>query len=251
MAMVRQGCAHGGAQLKIGDAFVANTTMFTIIVVIENRRSTEYTLNAGEVPISFRKPLNGRLYRVYWCIYCLLQLLIGTRLNLGGRANLMPRTPLQAIAVVLATGLQTGRIPFAPGTFGSLLGIPTAWLLGHVPGLVSQAAVLTALCVVGVFIVNAALPALGGSKDPGCVVFDEIAGQSITFFLVPMTSVVVVVLGFLLFRLFDITKPPPARNLEKLPAGLGVMADDWAAGIYANLALHGILAFAPSVWFPI
>ena len=66
--------------------------------------------------------------------------------------------------------------------------------------------------------------------------FDEIAGLAITFFLVPMTSITVVVLGFLLFRLFDITKPPPARQLERLPGGLGVMADDWAAGVYANLA---------------
>lgn len=155
----------------------------------------------------------------------------------------------RVIAVGLATGLGIGRIPFAPGTFGTLLGIPVAWGIGRLDGVVFQLLTLVALCAAGVAIVNWALPHLGGAKDPGCVVIDEIAGLAVTFCLVPMTSGAVVVLGFALFRLFDITKPPPARNLEKLPAGLGVMADDWAAGVYANLALRGILAIAPASWF--
>lgn len=153
-------------------------------------------------------------------------------------------------AVWLAVGLGIGRwAPFAPGTFGTLLGLPVARGIARLDGPILQTISLVGLCVAGVFIVNAALPHLGGSKDPGCVVIDEIAGLAITFYLIPPTSWTVAFLGFLLFRLFDITKPPPARNLEKLSDGLGVMADDWAAGIYANLALRGILTFAPSQWF--
>lgn len=152
-------------------------------------------------------------------------------------------------AVWLAVGLGIGRwSPFAPGTFGTLLGLPVAWGIALLDGAALQTIAVVALCVAGVFIVNGALPHLDGLKDPGCVVFDEIAGLVVTFYLVPMTSWTVALLGFLLFRLFDITKPSPARNLEKLPDGLGVMADDWAAGIYANLVLRGILAFAPPQW---
>jgi phosphatidylglycerophosphatase A len=153
------------------------------------------------------------------------------------------------LAVFLATGMGAGRAPWAPGTFGSLVGIPIAAAIGLIDGMVLQGLAVVLFCAVGVPIVNAALPHLGGSKDPNCVVIDEITAIPITFFALPLTSVTVVVLGFLLFRLFDITKPSPVRNLEKLPAGVGVMADDWAAGVYANLALRGILAVSPAAWF--
>ena len=73
------------------------------------------------------------------------------------------------------------------------------------------------------------------------MVFDEIASLPITFFAVSFERWEVIVLGFVLFRLFDILKPPPARQLEQLPDGLGIMADDWMAGIYSNLVLHAIL----------
>jgi phosphatidylglycerophosphatase A len=84
---------------------------------------------------------------------------------------------------------------------------------------------------------------LGNVKDPGCIVLDEIASLPITFFLVPMNSWIVVAAGFALHRLFDISKPPPARQLERLPEGLGIMADDWAAGVYSNLVLHALIYF--------
>lgn len=75
---------------------------------------------------------------------------------------------------------------------------------------------------------------------------DEIAGILLTFFLNPMSSIDVVVVGFVLFRIFDISKLPPARRLEHLPEGLGIMADDWAAALYANLALQAVRYFTPS-----
>jgi phosphatidylglycerophosphatase A len=149
------------------------------------------------------------------------------------------------VAAWIATGLGVGHVPVAPGTVGSLLGLPLAWGIGQIPSPWLAAVAIIALGAVGIPIVNAALPRLGRLKDPGCVVYDEIVGVTITFFLVPITSWKIAVLGFALFRLFDVTKPPPARQLEKLPGGLGVMADDWMAGIYACLALHGCLYLFP------
>jgi phosphatidylglycerophosphatase A len=151
-------------------------------------------------------------------------------------------------AVWLATGLGVGRIRYAPGTFGSLLGLLPAWGLAHLPSAWGQISVLIAVCAVGVPMVDRALPRLGRGKDPGCVVYDEIAGQMLTFLLVPVLGIATLIAGFALFRLFDISKPPPARRLERLPGGLGVMADDWIAGLYANLALRAMMSVAPS-WF--
>ena len=147
-------------------------------------------------------------------------------------------------AVIGATGLWIGRVPFAPGTFGTLLGLPLAWGISLLPTLWIQSSVVVAICVLGVPICTAAARLLGGKKDPQQIVLDEIAGVPITFFLVPhqtLSKPLVLLLGFALFRLFDITKLPPARQLERLPAGLGIMADDWAAGVYACVALHVIM----------
>lgn len=146
------------------------------------------------------------------------------------------------LCVMLGTGLGLGRFPIAPGTVGTLGGVPLAWGIAQLPSLWAQAIVVVAVCLLGVPICTRAARALGGAKDPGSIVLDEIAGLSITFFLVDLNGWPIVVAGFLLFRLFDVTKPPPARQLERLPAGLGIMADDWMAGAYANLALRLVLA---------
>jgi phosphatidylglycerophosphatase A len=109
------------------------------------------------------------------------------------------------------------------------------------PGLPLQAAVIAAVCLVGIPLSTAASKRFGDLKDPGYVVFDEIASMPITFFGIGLDRWDVVVVGFLLHRLFDITKPPPARQLERLSSGLGIMADDCMAGVYSNLALHAVL----------
>ena len=81
-----------------------------------------------------------------------------------------------------------------------------------------------------------------GAKDPGCIVIDEIAGMAVTFLGVPF-SVPAVIIGFVLFRFFDILKPFPVGYMEKrLSGGLGVVMDDVAAGVMSNVALHVILA---------
>lgn len=170
----------------------------------------------------------------------------------------MPESDLQPVrsrntdfranwAIWPATGLGIGFIKRAPGTWGSLVGMPLAYFVSLRPNWL-QAAIIVAFCAAAVPICTRAGRSLGRGKDPGCIVIDEIAGILITFFLVPVSSVWVAVLGFLLFRLFDISKLPPARQLERLPEGLGIMADDWAAAVYANLVLHLIVSW--SALFP-
>ena len=100
---------------------------------------------------------------------------------------------------------------------------------------------IVGLNVVGVPLCTAAARRFGGVKDPSAVVWDEIATVPIAFLLVPAAVVrqpIILAAGFVLHRLFDITKPPPVRQLERLPDGLGIMADDWAAGALACFVMH-------------
>jgi len=146
------------------------------------------------------------------------------------------RTYGDRLILLLATGLGTGLSPRAPGTVGSLWGPPLVWgmqqcgLAGWWWGL---AAVLIAL--VGVPICGRAAT-LVGRKDPGQVVYDEIAAFPLVFAVAPVNWTTSV-LGFGLFRLFDILKPWPIRRFERLPGGWGIMLDDLIAGVYAAAAL--------------
>jgi phosphatidylglycerophosphatase A len=137
--------------------------------------------------------------------------------------------------VWLATGFWVGFVPFAPGTFGTLLGIPLAWALSPLAP-PWHALILVALSALGIPICTAAAARLK-LKDPGCVVYDEFISLAWAFFLVPLNPITIVV-GFLLHRVFDILKPPPIRQLERLPRGWGIMADDLAAGALTNLLLQ-------------
>jgi phosphatidylglycerophosphatase A len=145
-------------------------------------------------------------------------------------------------AVFLATGGGIGFAPFAPGTVGTLLGLPLSWAILQIPNAAAQVAVVAAICLASVPICTAAARRLGGAKDPGAIVLDEIASLPIVFLFVPSDRLTydswIWAAGFVLFRLFDVTKPPPARQLERLPEGIGIMADDIAAAIYACAALH-------------
>ena len=157
---------------------------------------------------------------------------------------------MDRLAVFLATGLGAGFFPVAPGTVGALWGVPLAWGLEHLAyhtslatpyAAVCQAVAIVAICAAGMPICTVAARRLGGKKDPGSIVLDEIASMPIAFYLIPMANWKIAAAGFVLHRLFDITKPPPARQLERWPTGLGIMADDWAAAVYANLALRALL----------
>jgi phosphatidylglycerophosphatase A len=214
------------------------------------------------------------------------------------------------LALAIATALGVGYIPKAPGTFGSLVGVATAYLSAvfflrpttfgglspahpdsdavftHqdflVPGsdihnavlalpVICALALLFLLAAIGVWSASRAA-GYAGTEDPQFVVIDEVAGQHLTlllplipialphftahmdfstfaiFFALSLVNWKYLLLGFILFRVFDIWKPWPIRRLEKLPGGWGIMADDWMAGIYAaillRIALHfGLLTF--------
>lgn len=145
-------------------------------------------------------------------------------------------------AVLVATCGGIGRIPFAPGTFGALVGVLLSVLLGSLlapatSGLALstasatavEALVLVVINVAGIPLCSLAARRLGLGSDPGAIVYDEMASLPLGLLVVPAAarSPVLLVLAFLLHRLFDITKPFPCRRLEHLPAGLGIMADDW------------------------
>jgi phosphatidylglycerophosphatase A len=147
-----------------------------------------------------------------------------------------------ALATCLATGFGSGYAPIAPGTAGSAVG-----LLLFLP--------LQRLTAPWQMLVTALVFAVGvgasthvarrvSRKDPGIVVVDEIVGMWVSLLFLPFTPAAAV-LGFLLFRLLDVRKPYPARQLEALPGGLGIMADDLMAGIYANLCLRVIALVVP------
>lgn len=139
-------------------------------------------------------------------------------------------------AVWLATGGWVGLIPVMPGTIGALWGIPLGYALAKVPQPAVQLLAIGLIALIGVPICDVAARRLG-LKDPGAVVFDEIVGMLVTYFLHPVHNPAVLVAGFLLFRIFDIAKPPPVRQAERFPGGWGIMADDIVAGVYANLSL--------------
>jgi phosphatidylglycerophosphatase A len=139
----------------------------------------------------------------------------------------------------LATGGYLGKIPVAPGTFGSLAGLPLAWVFSRLP--VGGEVIVVVLFIAGAVWVAAEAELLLGRTDPGAIVIDEIAGMLVTFLLIPMTAWSVAA-GFLLFRALDIFKPFPIRYVEKrLAGGIAVVADDLAAGVAANIFLRLLL----------
>ncbi|MGD8257780.1 MAG: phosphatidylglycerophosphatase A [Desulfobacterales bacterium] len=141
--------------------------------------------------------------------------------------------------VFLATGLYIGNLPFAPGTFGSLLGLPLGYFLSiiNVPLALSLTLLFT---LAAVWIANSAEKILK-KRDPGCIVIDEVAGMIVTLIGMPF-SLTTAVIGFIVFRAFDIIKPFPIRALEKkISGGAGIVIDDIIAGIFANLVLRIIL----------
>lgn len=144
--------------------------------------------------------------------------------------------------VILATGFGVGFVPKAPGTFGSLWGLALAWGIQHLPAWGQYAAPVVCFAI-GIPICGIAARRMG-LKDPGAIVFDEIAAFSVVFLFVPINLVTAVV-GFVLFRLFDISKPWPVKQAEKFPGGLGIMADDFAAAVYAGGLLWLIARWLP------
>ena len=137
---------------------------------------------------------------------------------------------------LIATGAGSGYSPIASGTAGTVVAIPLFLLMAQLDVL-PYLVILGAVVWVGILAADHMEKVLR-IKDPGVVVIDEIAGYLVTMFLAPPT-VFHIVAGFFLFRFFDILKPPPVRQSEKFfPGGVGIMADDLLAGVYAWISLR-------------
>lgn len=182
--------------------------------------------------------------------------------------------PRPVLALAIATSLGVGYLPLAPGTWGSAVGV--ALVAGVAAAtraesaplpLVAEFTLVLALAAIGFWASERVVEAEPSNADPGYVVIDELSGQAICLVAglalsawitpphgvglsVKFTAILVsgllnwkyLVAGFILFRVFDIWKPFPARRAELLPGGLGIMADDWIAGAYAALGLWLIRA---------
>ncbi len=141
--------------------------------------------------------------------------------------------------VLLATACYAGYVPRVPGTAGTVVGIPLCYLLSRLGPM--QATVFVFLFIGLAVWVSGEAEKLLKRKDSRQIVIDEMAGLSVTLFLIPW-AVTNVVIGFLLFRLIDIVKPFPIRRLEStLSGGWGVVGDDVLAGMYAHIVLRIIL----------
>ena len=148
-------------------------------------------------------------------------------------------------ATLVATFFGAGRMRPGPGTWGSLAALLLWWLLAaQLPGSARVPVILLLIAVAtAVGIPAATLEARGcGKKDPQHVVIDEVAGQLVTLIACPILWKPLLA-GFILFRAFDIVKPPPIRRLEQLPEGTGIVVDDLGAGVYGLIVLQLLLHF--------
>jgi phosphatidylglycerophosphatase A len=149
------------------------------------------------------------------------------------------------LAVFLATAGYAGYFPIAPGTVGSAIGLLVYGLVWWTQSVAAEVSLIVILFAVGVWAGTSAERYFGGI-DPGPIVLDEVVGMLITLAFIPVGWTGIVA-GFVLFRIFDVLKPFPAARLEKLHGGLGVMADDAVAAVYANVSLRVLQAIFP-VW---
>lgn len=138
-----------------------------------------------------------------------------------------------------ATWFYSGKSRFAPGTCGSLATLPCVYVIAYFYGFYGVLAFSIIISVIGIPIADAYAKAIN-KKDPGEIVIDETAGQSLAL-LFAGTNLYLFALGFVLFRLFDITKPFPVSWADtKVPGGLGIMLDDILAGIIGAVILYAV-----------
>jgi len=146
---------------------------------------------------------------------------------------------MRKIHIMISTFFWSGYFPFAPGTFATLVFIPVYIIVFSWMHPLLYLASTAAVYLAGTWSSNYAA-VIFGRKDPSKVVIDEVAGFLVTMMFIPATPVRII-FGFIFSRLFDIVKPPPARQAESLRGGNGIMLDDVIAGIYGNLAMWAIV----------
>ncbi len=143
-------------------------------------------------------------------------------------------------AYLIATGFGIGRLPLAPGTWGSLAALPAAYYLQLQGGRAALLVAFLVVLVIGTW-ASGVVEQASESDDPGEIIVDEIAGQWLTLLFLPPDWMLYAI-GFVLFRIFDIFKPWPVDHLDTHgTGGIGIMQDDIAAGLYAMMLLHTFL----------
>ena len=143
----------------------------------------------------------------------------------------------------VATGFFSGYSPVVPGTAGSLVGLAIYALPGIEHNIILSSAII-GMFFWGVYVSHQMEKKFG--EDPQIVVIDEIVGMWISLLLLPK-NFLLALLAFVFFRIYDIIKPPPARNMEHLRNGWGIMLDDVVAGIYANITMRIFLLIYPAI----
>ena len=150
---------------------------------------------------------------------------------------------MDRLGLFIATCGYLGYVPVAPGTFGSAAGLVVFYAVRRTESVPVELASIIGLFAVGVWGATVTERRLG-ALDPAPVVIDEVVGMLITLAFLPV-SVAGALVGFFIFRALDVVKPWPSGRFERLPGGLGVMADDGMAALYGNLVMRGLMAVAP------
>lgn len=154
-----------------------------------------------------------------------------------------PKITIRTPAQFIASGFGSGCMPFAPGTFGTIAAIPLWYCLQFLP-FYSYLGIVLIIFIFGTYFAHKASHELN-VHDHGGIVIDEFVGYFITMSLIP-TSWINVLIGFILFRIFDVIKPWPIRYFDKhVKGGFGIMIDDVIAGLIACLIFHLLLYFLP------
>jgi phosphatidylglycerophosphatase A len=150
---------------------------------------------------------------------------------------------VRQIILLAATGAGIGYLPWLPGTFGTCVAVPLSLALNQLATHALWSALIALVGIIAFAIWSSGKAAMMlGVKDPQVIVIDEIAGFLIANFL-NQSKLSSLILAFILFRFFDIVKPFPARQFEKLPGGFGIVLDDIVAGVYA-LIVSSMLGYA-------
>jgi len=154
---------------------------------------------------------------------------------------------MSRLGVFVATCGYLGYVPIAPGTFGSAAGLVVFMAVQSTGSVTVELATIVILFAIGIWSGTVAEHHFGG-VDPGPIVLDEVVGMLITLALLPPVTLTGAIVGFLVFRVLDVVKPWPSNGFEKLPGGLGVMADDGMAAVYGNLVMRGLIWLVPAGW---
>ncbi len=148
------------------------------------------------------------------------------------------------MATFVATAGYIGQVPRAPGTAGSAVGLMIYAAVRRADSVAIEALSLVVVLLAGLWAAGVVEARLG--KDPGQVVIDEVLGILVTMAFLNV-SLAGAIIGFFLFRVLDVAKPYPARRLEELQGGAGIMLDDAMAGVYANLSLRALAMVFPGL----